>query len=117
MGDYWDHRPQKETAVLVGVVTRDQTEDMAKEYLEELAFLADIPPKSAKVYLIFYGNPDAEPITYSADLKVAGEGFGLTVENEHYRVKLHPLSGADRHLRGKGLVCWVDGGTDDGGEP
>jgi GTP-binding protein HflX len=41
MGDYWDHRPQRETAVLVGVVTHDQTEDMAREYLEELAFLAD----------------------------------------------------------------------------
>ncbi|MDF1573575.1 MAG: GTPase HflX [Bacteroidales bacterium] len=41
MGDYWDHRPQRETAVLVGVITRDQTEEMAREYLEELAFLAD----------------------------------------------------------------------------
>jgi GTP-binding protein HflX len=41
MGDYWDHRPQRETAVLVGVITQDQTEGMAKEYLEELAFLAD----------------------------------------------------------------------------
>jgi GTP-binding protein HflX len=41
MGDYWDHRPQRETAVLVGVITQDQTEEMAREYLEELAFLAD----------------------------------------------------------------------------
>lgn len=41
MGDYWDHRPQKETAVLVGVITQNQTEEMAAEYLEELAFLAD----------------------------------------------------------------------------
>ena len=41
MGDYWDHRPQRETAVLVGVITQDQTEVMANEYLEELAFLAD----------------------------------------------------------------------------
>ncbi len=41
MGDYWDHRPQRETAVLVGVITQDQTEEMAGEYLEELAFLAD----------------------------------------------------------------------------
>jgi GTP-binding protein HflX len=41
MGDYWDHRPQKETAVLVGVITQDQTEDMSREYLEELSFLAD----------------------------------------------------------------------------
>jgi GTP-binding protein HflX len=41
MGDYWDHRPQKETAVLVGVITQNQTEEMAREYLEELAFLTD----------------------------------------------------------------------------
>ena len=41
MGDYWDHRPIRESAVLVGVITQDQTEDMAKEYLEELAFLAE----------------------------------------------------------------------------
>ena len=41
MGDYWDHRPIRESAVLVGVITQDQTEEMAKEYLEELAFLAE----------------------------------------------------------------------------
>ncbi|MEA3461874.1 MAG: GTPase HflX, partial [Bacteroidota bacterium] len=41
MGDYWDHRPQRETAVLVGVITQNQTEEMATDYLEELAFLAD----------------------------------------------------------------------------
>ena len=41
IGDYWDHRPQSETAVLVGVITQNQTEEMAREYLEELAFLAD----------------------------------------------------------------------------
>lgn len=41
MGDYWDHRPQRETAVLVGVITHSQTEEVAREYLEELAFLAD----------------------------------------------------------------------------
>jgi GTPase len=41
MGDYWDHRPQRETAVLVGVITQHQTGEMAREYLEELAFLAE----------------------------------------------------------------------------
>lgn len=30
-----------EFAVLIGVITSDQTEDMAKEYIEELAFLAE----------------------------------------------------------------------------
>ncbi len=41
MGDYWDHRPYPETAVLVGVITQNQTEEMSREYLEELAFLAE----------------------------------------------------------------------------
>ena len=41
MGDYWDHREYPETAVLVGVIIGRQTEEMAVEYLEELAFLAE----------------------------------------------------------------------------
>ncbi len=41
MGDSWAHRSYPETAVLVGVITQDQTEEMSREYLEELAFLAE----------------------------------------------------------------------------
>ncbi len=41
MGDYWDHRPTPETAVLVGIINQGQTEEMAAEYLDELAFLAE----------------------------------------------------------------------------
>lgn len=41
MGDYWDHRPYPETAVLVGVITQDQSPEQAEEYLDELAFLAE----------------------------------------------------------------------------
>jgi GTP-binding protein HflX len=41
MGDYWDHRPYRETAVLVGVINQHQSEEMAAEYLEELAFLVE----------------------------------------------------------------------------
>jgi len=41
MGDYWDHRHYPETAVLVGVINRQQSDEMAGEYLEELAFLAE----------------------------------------------------------------------------
>jgi GTP-binding protein HflX len=40
MGDYWDHRPYPETAVLVGVIRQGQTEELASDYLEELSFLA-----------------------------------------------------------------------------
>ena len=41
MGDYYDHSPGPDTAVLVGVINQDQTEEMAAEYLEELAFLTE----------------------------------------------------------------------------
>lgn len=41
MGDYWDHRPQAETAVLIGVIGQEQTEEETTEYLDELAFLAE----------------------------------------------------------------------------
>lgn len=41
MGDYWDHRPLKESAVLIGVIRKNQTEEETTEYLEELAFLAE----------------------------------------------------------------------------
>lgn len=41
MGDYWDHRPSRETAILVGVIRQQQTEEMASDYLDELAFLAE----------------------------------------------------------------------------
>lgn len=40
MGDYWDHRPQVEPAVLIGVIGKEQTEEETAEYLDELAFLA-----------------------------------------------------------------------------
>ncbi len=41
MGDYWDHRPYPETAVLVGVIRNDQSPELAEEHLAELAFLAE----------------------------------------------------------------------------
>lgn len=41
MGDYWDHRPQAESAILIGVIGKDQTEEETTEYLDELAFLAE----------------------------------------------------------------------------
>lgn len=41
MGDYWDHRAYTETAVLVGIIKKGQTEEMAADYLEELTFLVE----------------------------------------------------------------------------
>lgn len=86
----------------------------------EVAFLADVPARTSKVYLVFYGNPNAPTSDYPSDLKVSGEGLGLTVENSFYRTKLHPLSGAideiflkmgvnvtfDHHLETNGALHW-----------
>jgi GTP-binding protein HflX len=41
MGDYWDHIKYPEKVVLVGIINQHQTEEMAAEYLEELAFLVE----------------------------------------------------------------------------
>lgn len=40
-GYYYDHRPETESAVLVGVIKRNQSEAVVNEYLEELAFLTE----------------------------------------------------------------------------
>jgi len=37
----YDHRPKTEKVVLVGIINRDQTEEVVAEYLEELAFLTE----------------------------------------------------------------------------
>lgn len=40
MGKYYDTAPVQETAVLVGLIQGDQTEEKVEEYMEELAFLS-----------------------------------------------------------------------------
>ena len=89
----------------------------------EVAFLADVPALTSKVYLIFYGNPKAESPQYSSDLRVSGKGYGLTVANSHYKTLLHPKSGAideihlkqnanvvfDHHLETNGSLHWNPG--------
>lgn len=51
---------QEETAVLVGLIHKDQTEQQAKEYLEELAFLAETAGATAvKRYLQKLPHPDS----------------------------------------------------------
>lgn len=60
----------------------------------EVAFLADVPALMEKVYLVFYGNPRAEYPVYPTDLKVTGEGLGLTVENSFYTMHMQDTSGS-----------------------
>ena len=60
----------------------------------QLAFFADVPADSARVYLAFYGNPEARAPVHSEALSVSGTGVGLTVDNPYYSVVLSPRSGA-----------------------
>lgn len=60
----------------------------------QLAFFADVPARSSRVYLAFYGNPKATTPRYESALSVSGEKLGLTVENPFYKTTLSPKSGA-----------------------
>ncbi len=59
----------------------------------KLAFLADVPARTSRVFLVFYNNLDAMAKTYHTDLITQGELPGLRIENEHYNIVLHPRSG------------------------
>jgi metal-sulfur cluster biosynthetic enzyme len=56
-------------------------------------FMADLTALEKATYLVFHGNPYAELPLYPSDLKVRGEGYGLDIENEHYRAVLSRQTG------------------------
>ncbi len=58
-----------------------------------VAFLADIPAKSSRVFLVFYNNDDAMAKVYQTDLHVQGEAPGLQIDNNMLSIVLHPNSG------------------------
>jgi hypothetical protein len=58
-----------------------------------VAFLADVPARSSRVYLVYYNNADAMSKIYKTDLHVQGEAPGLQVENSLMSVILHSNSG------------------------
>ncbi len=58
-----------------------------------VAFLANVPAKSSKVYLIYYNNENALAKMYQTDLRVQGEAPGLRIDNKLYSIVLHPDSG------------------------
>ncbi|MDR1666083.1 MAG: hypothetical protein LBS03_00075 [Bacteroidales bacterium] len=59
----------------------------------KVAFLADVPAKSSKVFLIYYNNPKALTKSHLTDLRVQGELPGLSIDNDHLNIVLHPNSG------------------------
>jgi len=60
----------------------------------EVAFLADVPAFAEKVFLVFYGNPDAAAPQYVTDLSVTGEGLELDIENSYFRMHTQDTGGA-----------------------
>lgn len=59
----------------------------------DVIFMASVKAFDKRVYLVFYGNPDAEKPVYESALKITGEGLKRTIENEYYAINLHDLSG------------------------
>ena len=61
--------PQVETAVLVGLITQEQDEDKTREYLDELAFLAETAgAKAVKTFTQKAGGPNS--VTYVGKGKI-----------------------------------------------
>jgi hypothetical protein len=89
----------------------------------EIAFLADVPANTSRVYLAFYGNPGVGAPNYGKGLSISGQGLGLTLENQFYNVRLSETSGAideinvkmgadvtfDHHLETNGALHWNPG--------
>ncbi|MGD9722504.1 MAG: metal-sulfur cluster assembly factor [Pirellulales bacterium] len=77
-----------------------------------LVFLADVPAHQHATYLVLYGNPLAERPEYTTDLQVQGEGYGLDIENDHYRARLSRQVGQLERLtykRQHGLELYAGG--------
>ena len=72
-----------------------------------VAFLADVPAGTSKVYLLYHNNPRAKAPKYDTSLSIRGPAPGLTfdkktrkvkavpihIENDKIKVALHPHSG------------------------
>jgi hypothetical protein len=58
-----------------------------------VAFLADVPAKTSRIFFVYYNNKQAMVKTYKTDLQVQGEAPGLQVDNALLSVILHPKSG------------------------
>jgi metal-sulfur cluster biosynthetic enzyme len=77
-----------------------------------LVWQADVPPGGEVWYLVLAGNPAAELPQYPSDLRVDGEGFGLDVENDHFRASLSRQTGQLERLtyrRAHGLELFAGG--------
>ncbi len=77
-----------------------------------LVFQADVAAHESGHYFLFAGNSLAECPDYVSDLRVAGEGYGLDVANNFYRVALSRQTGQIERLtyaREHGLELYAGG--------
>ncbi len=77
-----------------------------------LLFFASGGPHQRQTFLVFYGNPDAELPEYPSDLRVAGEGYGLDIENDFFKASLSRQMGQLERLafkREHGLELFAGG--------
>ncbi len=74
-------KPTRETPLWLPTVTA------------RVAFLADVPARTSKVFLVYYNNENALTKLYKTDLQVKGEAPGLQIDNSFYSIGLHPDSG------------------------
>lgn len=58
-----------------------------------VAFLADVPAKTSRVFLVYYNNAKALVEPYYTDLRVQGDAPGLQISNSIYSIALHTGSG------------------------
>jgi hypothetical protein len=58
-----------------------------------LAFLADVPARSSRVFLVYYKNDHAMARVYQTDLRIQGEAPGLQIDNSQLSAVLYPKSG------------------------
>ncbi|MEO5998869.1 MAG: hypothetical protein ABIN89_19010 [Chitinophagaceae bacterium] len=89
-----------------------------KELFCQLLFMAESLGVKKQTFLIFYGNPDAELPGYPTDLVTTGEGFGLDIENDFFKVSLSKQHGQIERMvlkREHGLNIYAGG--DGHGEP
>ena len=77
-----------------------------------LVFFAQAPMHGRADHLVFYGNANAELPEYVSDLRINGEGYGLDIENHHFRAELSPQMGQLERLtykRQHGLELYAGG--------
>ena len=91
MGDYWDHRPQPESAVLIGVIGRDQTEEESKEsQLQALQAELEQAQAQATEYLDGWQRARAEFANYKRRVETEREEL-RRASNEALLLKLLPV--------------------------